>query len=91
MLIEAFAYLAVFFILIGIYKTKKEKTPQGSILGIFLILIFTARFLIEMLKEKKAAYTADLALTAGQMLSIPFFVVGVILVLLSLRQQPNTK
>lgn len=90
-LYEAFAYLTVFFILIGIYKTKKEKTPQGSILGIFLILIFTARFLIEMLKEKQAAYTADLALTAGQMLSIPFFVVGVILVLLSLRQQPNAK
>jgi prolipoprotein diacylglyceryltransferase len=67
------------------YKQKKAQTPQGSILGIFLILIFTARFLIEILKEKQAAYTADIALTAGQMLSIPFFIAGVVLVIWSMK------
>jgi prolipoprotein diacylglyceryl transferase len=84
-LYEAFAYLAIFFVLVVIYKQKKAQPPQGSILGFGLILIFTARFLIEMLKEKQAAYTADIALTAGQMLSIPFFIAGVVLVILSVK------
>jgi prolipoprotein diacylglyceryl transferase len=89
-LYEAFAYLAIFFVLLAFYKRAKEKTPQGSILGIFLILIFTARFLIEMLKEKQAAYTADIALTAGQMLSIPFFIAGVLLVIWSIKNAKNS-
>lgn len=85
-LYEAIAYLAIFIVLTFIYKQKKDKTPQGSILGIFLILIFTARFLIEMLKEKQAAYAADISLTAGQMLSIPFFIAGIILVIWSAKK-----
>lgn len=89
-LYEAFAYLSVFFVLMFIYKLKKAQTPKGSILGIFLILIFTARFAIEMLKEKQAAYTADIALTAGQMLSIPFFIAGIVLVIWSVKNNKKT-
>lgn len=88
-LYEAFAYLAIFFVLIILYKKKKAQTPQGSLLGIFLILIFTARYLIELLKEKQASYTADVALTAGQMLSIPFFIAGIVLVIWSVKNSKN--
>jgi prolipoprotein diacylglyceryltransferase len=73
------------------YKQKKAQTPPGAILGVFLVLIFTARFLIEMLKEKQAAYAADIALTAGQMLSIPFFIAGVLLVIWSIKNNKTVK
>ena len=90
-LYEAIAYLTIFFVLMFFYKKKKAQTPQGSILGVFLILIFTARFLIEMLKEKQAAYAADIALTAGQMLSIPFFIAGILLVIWSVKNSKQVK
>ncbi|SEL54557.1 Prolipoprotein diacylglyceryl transferase [Colwellia chukchiensis] len=90
-LYEAIAYLTIFFALLIFYKQKKAQTPSGSILGIFLILVFSARFLIEMIKEKQAAYTADIALTAGQMLSIPFFLAGVALVIWSYNNHKDSK
>lgn len=90
-LYEALSYLTIFFVLMIFYKQKKAQTPPGAILGVFLVLIFTARFLIEMLKEKQAAYAADIALTAGQMLSIPFFIAGVLLVIWSIKNNKTVK
>ncbi len=76
-LYEAFAYLFIFFLLFWIYKTKREKIKVGFIFGLFLTLVFSARFAIEFVKTKQADYTADMVLSAGQMLSIPFLVVGI--------------
>jgi prolipoprotein diacylglyceryl transferase len=84
-LYEALAYLFIFFVLIITYKKLKEKTPQGSLLGLFLILTFTARFLIENVKQKQAAYSSELVLNTGQMLSIPFFIAGIILLVWSIK------
>jgi len=86
-LYEAFAYLLIFIIIFSIYKKSKTKTPQGSLLGLFLILTFTARFLIESVKVKQAAYDSILALNTGQMLSIPFFIAGIALLLWSLTSK----
>ena len=42
-------------------------------------MVFTARFAIEFVKVKQAAYTGDVWINTGQALSIPFFVVGIVL------------
>jgi prolipoprotein diacylglyceryl transferase len=76
-LYEAFAYLLIFFLLFWIYATKRENIKVGFIFGLFLVLVFSARFMIEFVKTKQADYTADMMLSAGQMLSIPFLIVGV--------------
>jgi len=92
-LYEAFAYLFILFALLALYKKYKSKSPNGLLLGTFLILVFTARFLIELVKQKQAAYTSDLILNTGQMLSIPFFIAGIILVFFALKkstQPPKT-
>jgi prolipoprotein diacylglyceryl transferase len=89
-LYEAFAYLAIFLVLISLYKKSKSKTPKGLLLGIFLILTFTARYLIEMVKEKQAAYDNILSMTTGQMLSIPFFIAGIALVVWSMKQRKSS-
>jgi prolipoprotein diacylglyceryl transferase len=81
-LYEAIAYLAIFIVLWIIYRATQMKQKQGAIFGLFLLLVFSARFGIEFVKVKQAAYAQDWAISAGQMLSIPFLVVGVILLVL---------
>ena len=85
-LYEAFAYLLIFFLLFWIYKTKRDKIKVGFIFGLFLTLVFSARFVIEFVKTKQADYTADMVLSAGQMLSIPFLVVGIGFMVWSMRK-----
>lgn len=90
-LYEAISYLFIFFILIGLYKKFKSNSPKGLLLGTFLVLTFTARFLVELIKQKQAAYSSEFTLNTGQMLSIPFFITGIILVIYALKQlsQPS--
>lgn len=78
-LYEALAYLTIFISLWFIYRTTQMKQKQGAIFGLFLVLVFSARFIIEEIKVKQAAYAQDWAISAGQMLSVPFLIVGVVL------------
>ncbi len=86
-LYEAFSYLIIFFILTYIYKKKRDVFHNGFLFGTFLVLLFSARFMIEFVKEKQASYTTDLVLSTGQMLSIPFLIIGFVLIALSLRKK----
>lgn len=86
-LYEAFSYLAIFVLLISIYKFSKAKVQPGLLFGIFLTLVFSARFLIEFIKVKQADYdTSFLLMSTGQALSIPFFLVGLGFIIWSLRK-----
>jgi prolipoprotein diacylglyceryl transferase len=85
-LYEAFSYLAIFILLFWLYKTKRDDFKVGFFLGLFLVLVFFARFMIEFVKERQAAYVLDLGLTTGQLLSIPFFFVGVWLLMRSYKK-----
>lgn len=84
-LYEAFAYLAVTIILYVLYQ-KKYSGYKGLLFGLFLIFMFTARFILEYFKENQVAFEDQMALNMGQILSIPFMVVGLILVVWSLRK-----
>ena len=88
-LYEAIAYLAIFITLWIIYQSTQMKQKQGAIFGLFLVLVFSARFAIEFVKVKQAAYAQDWTMSAGQMLSVPFLVVGVILLLLPYLRKPS--
>ena len=77
-LYEAFTFLGIFVLLVFIYNRSKI-IHKGSLLGLFLILTFIARFLLEYFKERQAFYANELALSVGQLLSIPFIIVGVFL------------
>ena len=86
-LYEAVSYLSIFLLLTFIYKTKRTVLKNGFIFGLFLTLIFTARFLIEFVKVKQADYdTSFLMMSTGQALSIPFLIIGVIIMLWSLKK-----
>lgn len=81
-LYEAFAYLVIFIGLSAIFKYTRMKQKEGAIFGLFLCLVFGARFAIEFVKVKQAAYAGDWVMSAGQMLSIPFLVVGIALLVI---------
>lgn len=78
-LYEALCYLLSFGVLMYSYWRTRLKERVGFIFGLFLVLIFTSRFLIEFVKEPQEAWEADMALDMGQWLSIPFIIVGVYL------------
>lgn len=75
-LYEAFAYLLIFGILFYMYKSEKIRNAQGLIFGTFLTLLFTARFIIEFFKENQEAFENNMLINMGQILSIPFILIG---------------
>jgi phosphatidylglycerol---prolipoprotein diacylglyceryl transferase len=77
---EAICYLIIFIILINIYYKKYPDLKPGLLIGLFFVLVFTARFFIEFVKEDQVRFEAGMALNMGQILSIPFIAAGLWLV-----------
>lgn len=83
-LYESLAYLLIFFLMLYLYHRflyKNRIIPPGYFVGLFLILVFTVRFFIEFLKEPQVGFEQNLPLNMGQLLSIPFIIFGLWLVL----------
>jgi prolipoprotein diacylglyceryl transferase len=86
-LYEAIAYIVIFITLAFIYKVKHKVLGKGFLFGLFLTLLFSARFAIEFIKEKQESYALEFLLSTGQLLSLPFLLLGVVLIALSLRKK----
>jgi prolipoprotein diacylglyceryl transferase len=82
---EGLAYLIIFFVLFRMYWHKKGDVYQGLLISIFCITVFTARFLIEFVKEDQVAFESTMKLNMGQLLSIPLILAGIIGLILSLK------
>ncbi len=86
-LYEALAYAIIFVVLVLMYRRSGNAEKKGLLLGVFLILVFFARFLLEFLKTRQeAVYEANLILSVGQWLSIPFVLLGIWLVARAVRK-----
>lgn len=86
-LYEALSYLTIFLVLIYMYWKKNAWKNQGMMFGVFLILLFGARFVIEFFKIGQAERDADLLINTGQILSIPFVLAGVYILWRSFRHK----
>ena len=75
-LYEAVAYAVFFFIGMALYRRRPDRVGTGFFFGLCLTLIFTARFLIEFAKDIQVGFEYDMPLNMGQLLSIPFIVIG---------------
>lgn len=89
-LYEAFSFLIIFGLLWYLYKKKLFNNQNGFIFGLFLILMFSARFIIEFFKENQVAFEDTMALNMGQILSIPFMIVGIALLIISNKKAKLT-
>ena len=84
---EAVSYLLVFFLLLFLYYRRPiVREYRGLLFSIFLVLMFTARFILEFVKEPQSSYEVGMPLNMGQILSIPFWLYGLYLLLRELRR-----
>lgn len=76
-LYEAIAYAILFIVMWVMHKKMPQKIGTGWYFGFCLTYIFTFRFFIEYTKEIQEAFEASLPIDMGQILSIPFIILGV--------------
>jgi phosphatidylglycerol:prolipoprotein diacylglycerol transferase len=83
-LYESISYIFVFVVLYYMYWKTDVRKKQGYLLGMFLVMLWSVRFLVEFLKESQGGFESDLGLfSTGQWLSIPFIIIGFLLILKS--------
>ncbi|MET0053097.1 MAG: prolipoprotein diacylglyceryl transferase [Candidatus Thiodiazotropha sp.] len=83
-LYEAIAYALIFAVLVMFYRRWGQRVRDGMIFGMLLVGVFSARIAVEFVKTNQATYTTDTWLSTGQMLSLPFILVGIILIVRAL-------
>ncbi|MBO4761386.1 MAG: prolipoprotein diacylglyceryl transferase [Bacteroidales bacterium] len=76
-LYEAGAYLILGIILLALYNRRLDKICRGFFIGVFLIGCFGSRFLIEFIKEPQVEFEQNMTYDMGQLLSIPFILLGI--------------
>lgn len=85
-LIEAVAYLCLFLLLWALYRLTNKKHQQGWLIGIFFAVLWSIRFFAEFLKEPQGEeYISFLGLNTGQILSLPFILLGGVVMLYSTK------
>ena len=84
-LYEATAYLLLLLILVTVYRKSTTGFASKILPSIFLTYMFILRFLLEYTKTRQADYTTDPPFTTGQMLSVPFILVGIVWIIWALR------
>ena len=84
-LYESIFCMLLFMLTFSIWKRKPDKFKNGLLLGILLTLLFSFRFFDEFLKIDQEAFEGNLFINMGQILSIPFILIGLLLVLRSFK------
>lgn len=79
-LYEALSYFLIFGILLTFYRRNYTKVRDGFIFGVFMIMLFTARFFIEFVKNDQVGFESAMKLNMGQWLSLPFILAGVLMI-----------
>ena len=80
-LYEAIAYFLFFLIMVGVARYKKDNYGRGFYFGLCITVIFLFRFFIEFLKERQVDFENVLPIDMGQILSIPFVLLGLYFVI----------
>jgi phosphatidylglycerol---prolipoprotein diacylglyceryl transferase len=89
-LYEAFSYLTIFLVLNWVYS-RKTKRQAGYIFGLFLIMLFGMRFILEFLKTNQVDFENGMILNMGQLLSIPFILGGIGLIVWKRTPEQNNR
>ena len=85
-LYEALAYFALFVLLMWMYWRRNAEERPWLLTGVFFLWTFGARFLIEFVKNPQESWEADMTLNMGQILSIPFIIVGLGLIIYAMAR-----
>lgn len=84
-LYESLSYFIIFGVSIFAYYKKKGNLRTGVLFGWWLIALFGMRLIIEFVKEEQVAFEQGMTLDMGQLLSLPFIVLGVIMLVIGYK------
>jgi phosphatidylglycerol:prolipoprotein diacylglycerol transferase len=76
-LYEALSYFLIFLASFVFYRKRNMEVRDGFIFSVSMIAQFSARFLIEFVKNDQVAFEAGLKFNMGQLLSLPFIIAGI--------------
>jgi len=85
-LYEGLSYLSIFILMYILFTKTNIKKYNGLLFGLSFVLLFTARFIIEFVKENQVLFEEKMIINMGQILSIPFILVGFLMIYLSLTR-----
>lgn len=86
-LYEALCYIITFLVIFWLYYRKDlGRRRPGLLFGVAMIGIFLTRFFIEFIKERQEAFEEGWALDMGQVLSIPFIIIGILIIIYAMRR-----
>jgi prolipoprotein diacylglyceryl transferase len=89
-LYEAIFYIFLFVLFYWLWNNKRNDFGKGFMFGLFCVLMFSFRFLMEFMKENQEAFENALPINMGQILSIPFILVGIYMMYRSSKQTPHS-
>ncbi len=78
-LYESISCFLFFLFLYWLWARGKVHTQPGLIFGIFMIVLWTLRFIYEFEKENQVDFENALPINMGQILSIPLIIVGILI------------
>lgn len=90
-LYEALVYFTLFIAMIMWYRYKKGAIQGGLFVGVMFLVIFVARFFIEFIKNTQVDFEQGMALNMGQLLSIPFILLGLLFIFLAFKLKNTPK
>ena len=77
---EALTYLIIAAFLFMMFQRFNATAKRGFLFGLFMTLVFGARFFLEFLKENQVTFEKGMALNLGQLLSVPAILLGLFLI-----------
>ena len=90
-LYEALGYFAAFAVVYAAYRMRRGRVADGYFFGLSIFLIFGLRFVVEFVKEVQEPFEVSLreslGLDMGQLLSIPFIIAGVAIMVLCRKKR----
>jgi phosphatidylglycerol---prolipoprotein diacylglyceryl transferase len=91
-LYEAIQYFFIFLIAYTTWMHFRDRIKNGFLLGCFLVILFGLRFIDEFFKINQVEFEDGLILNMGQILSLPFVLTGItILILIARRKKIEVK
>ena len=76
-LYEAISYFIIFAIMMILYKKMRDRLKNGFFFGLATVLFSTVRFIIEFIKENQVGFEDGMTFNMGQLLSLPYILVGI--------------
>ncbi len=89
-LYEAISYFIIFAIMMILYKKMRDRLKNGFFFGLATVLFSTARFIIEFVKENQVGFEDGMTFNMGQLLSLPYIVVGIGFIIYGLRRTKSS-